>query len=68
MARMQACGQDDPTFFAMPGRRAIVNEDGSKTVLDMYDPRNKWCWDKVSVKGLAPYEYRALLDRLGGAS
>ena len=68
MARMQAGGQDDPTFFAMPGRRAIVNEDGSKTVLDMYDPRNKWCWDKVSVKGLAPYEYRALLDRLGGAS
>lgn len=68
MARMQAEGRDDPTFFAMPGKRAIVNEDGSKAVLDMYDPRNKWSWDKVSVKGLAPYEYRALLDRLGGAS
>ena len=52
--------------LAMPKKEKIVvtHADGSvtKELIAMYDKRNVIDFDKIDVKGLAPYDYRRYLD------
>ncbi len=59
---MKLAGHEDPTFFNMPRKQEILDEDGQKIKIGMYDSRNITCYDKVDVTGLTPYAYKKFLD------
>ena len=52
--------------LAMPKKeRSVIEQpDGSMTkeLISMYDRRNIIDFDKIDVKGLAPYDYRRYID------
>lgn len=52
--------------LTMPKKEKIVVKlpDGTKAkvLVSMYDERNIIDFDKIGVKGLAPYDYRRYLD------
>ncbi|MCR5537164.1 MAG: transposase [Succinivibrio sp.] len=59
--QMKLNGHEDPTFFSMPKKAALLVDD-RKIRLGIYDPRNKMCYDKIDVTGLTPYEYKRFLE------
>ena len=59
MNKMRCEGHDDPTFFSMPGRKKLLDND---RILPMYDKENRIGYDKVDVSGLTPYDYRKYLE------
>ena len=50
----------------MPKKERIIvtpaNDTMTKELISMYDKRNITDFDKIDVKGLAPYDYRRYLD------
>ena len=52
--------------LCMPKKERIVvtpaNDTMTKELISMYDKRNITDFDKIDVKGLAPYDYRRYLD------
>ncbi len=59
MNKMRCEGHDDPSFFSMPGRKKLLDND---RILPMYDKENRIGYDKVDVSGLTPYDYRKYLE------
>lgn len=59
-------GHSDPTFFRMPRKQTkiLTDENGNnyETLCGMYSSHNKYGYDSINVKGLAPYDYRKYLD------
>ena len=63
LLKMQNEGHSDATFFSMPHKTPVKDKDGKITeYLNMYDKKNKICYDKVDTRGLAPYDYRRYLE------
>lgn len=54
-------GHYDPTYFAMPKREKIIDDNGETIRIGIYDKRNKMCYDKIDVRGLMPYDYKKYL-------
>lgn len=48
----------DDDAFKLPGRKK--SKDGGST-LNMYDPDNKCCYDKIDISGLTPFDYKELV-------
>lgn len=59
---MKLAGHEDPTFFCMPRRQEMFDENKEMIKIGIYDKRNVTCYDKVNVTGLTPYEYKKFLD------
>ena len=59
-------GHSDPTFFKMPRKlnKILTDENGNnyEALCGMYSSHNRYCYDRINVKGLAPYDYRKYLD------
>ena len=59
-------GHSDPTFFKMPSKlnKILTDENGNnyEALCGMYSSHNRYCYDRINVKGLAPYDYRKYLD------
>ena len=59
-------GHSDPTFFKMPRKqnKILTDENGNnyEALCGMYSSHNRYCYDRIDVKGLAPYDYRKYLD------
>ena len=59
-------GHSDPTFFKMPRKlnKILTDENGDnyEALCGMYSSHNRYCYDRINVKGLAPYDYRKYLD------
>lgn len=57
----------DDSMYKLPGRINLAtgkkDKEGNNIFerIDMYDERNKICYDRINLEGLAPYDYRALL-------
>ena len=66
MQLLEREGRGCAMVLAMPKKERIVIEqpDGSMTkeLISVYDRRNIIDFDKIDVKGLAPYDYRRYLD------
>lgn len=59
-------GHGDPTFFRMPKKqnKILTDENGNnyEALCGMYNSHNRYGYDRIDVKGLAPYDYRKYLD------
>ena len=61
MNKLREEGNDDPSFFTMPGKKKLLTDSGEKAIA-MYSKENRYSYDKVDVEGLTPYDYRRYLE------
>lgn len=68
LLQAQRSGADMEGAYAMPHKQRATGPDGKPRTIGMYSEEAEWGADRISARGLAPYDYRALLEALTPAA
>lgn len=68
LLQAQRSGADMEGSYAMPHKQRATGPDGKPRTIGMYSEEAEWGADRISARGLAPYDYRALLEALTPAA
>ena len=68
LLQAQRSGADMEGAYAMPHKQRATGPDGKPRTIGMYSEEAEWGADRISARGLAPYDYRALLESLTPAA
>ena len=68
LLQAQRSGADMEGAYAMPHKQRAMGPDGKPRTIGMYSEEAEWGADRISARGLAPYDYRALLESLTPAA